>query len=52
MGRTCAAPARLGPCLGRQPGTEPVSAEDIAWPFEFVFPFELHVCFAKYSEES
>lgn len=29
-----------------------VSAEDIIWVFEFMFPFEIWVCFAEYSEES
>lgn len=29
-----------------------VSTKDIAWPFQFVFPFEICECFAKYGEES
>lgn len=29
-----------------------IPAEKVAWPFEFVFPFEMWVYFAKYSEES
>lgn len=29
-----------------------VSTEDIAWPFRFVFQFEICKCFAKYYEDS
>lgn len=29
-----------------------VSTEDIAWPFQFVFPLEICKCFAKYDEDS
>lgn len=29
-----------------------VSTEDIAWPFPFVFQFEILKCFAKYYEDS
>lgn len=29
-----------------------VFTEDIAWTFQFVIPFEICKCFAKYDEES